>query len=267
MSFNGDLYPTAGADVVMTTKGDMVDYNTARQRLGIGSANQILQVKSGLPSWETLSTAGSVLTTQGDILYEGASGLSRLGFGTSGDVLTTKGTGANPVWETASASGRLEQLASYVETGSEDTATMTFSSIDLDDYSALMVTGSGVSVGAFNLQMTYAPVTSGYRYNYDKSANGTWTNVTATGQSEWILNDFGVGEWFGFQAWIYPFEDNEGGDEAACQWRVSAFETDQFFGSGFTQSGGFDITNVELTTSTSNWYINTRFNVMGLNRA
>ena len=126
MSFNGDLYPTAGADVVMTTKGDMVDYNTARQRLGIGSANQILQVKSGLPSWETLSTAGSVLTTQGDILYEGASGLSRLGFGTSGDVLTTKGTGANPVWETASASGRLEQLASYVATGSEDTATMTF---------------------------------------------------------------------------------------------------------------------------------------------
>ena len=76
-----------------------------------------------------------------------------------------------------------------------------------------------------------------------------------------------MGKWFGFQAWIYPFEDNEGGDEAACQWRVSAFETDQFFGSGFTQSGGFDITNVELTTSTSNWYINPRFNVMGLNRA
>ena len=94
MSFNGDLYPTAGADVVMTTKGDMVDYNTARQRLAIGSTNQILQVKSGLPSWETLSTAGSVLTTQGDILYEDASGLARLGFGTSGDVLTTKGTGA-----------------------------------------------------------------------------------------------------------------------------------------------------------------------------
>ena len=105
MGYNGDLYPTAGADVVMTTKGDMVDYNTARQRLGIGSANQILQVKSGLPSWETLSTAGSVLTTQEDVLYQSASGLARLGFGTSGDVLTTKGTGANPVWETPSGGG------------------------------------------------------------------------------------------------------------------------------------------------------------------
>ena len=44
MGYNGDLYPSAGASVVMTTKGDMVDYNTERQRLGIGTANQILQV-------------------------------------------------------------------------------------------------------------------------------------------------------------------------------------------------------------------------------
>jgi len=61
MSFDGDLYPTAGAGAVMTTKGDMVDYNTSRQRLGIGSANQILQVKSGLPSWET--SAGNIAPT------------------------------------------------------------------------------------------------------------------------------------------------------------------------------------------------------------
>ena len=40
MSFSGDLYPEAGASVVMTTKGDMVDYDTSRQRLGIGSTGQ-----------------------------------------------------------------------------------------------------------------------------------------------------------------------------------------------------------------------------------
>ena len=105
MGFNGDLYPTAGASVVMTTKGDMVDYDTERQRLGIGSTGQVLTVASSLPTWATLTTADSVLTTQGDVLYESASGLARLGFGTSGDVLTTKGTGANPVWETPSAGG------------------------------------------------------------------------------------------------------------------------------------------------------------------
>ena len=59
MSFDGDLYPTAGASTVMTTKGDMVDYDTARQRLGIGSANQVLQVTAGgLPAWQTLASAG-----------------------------------------------------------------------------------------------------------------------------------------------------------------------------------------------------------------
>ena len=52
MSFNGDLYPEAGASVVMTTKGDMVDYDTSRQRLGIGSTNQVLTVTAGLPAWE-----------------------------------------------------------------------------------------------------------------------------------------------------------------------------------------------------------------------
>ena len=102
MSFNGDLYPTAGADVVMTTKGDVVRFDSERERYGIGSTGQVMAVSSGLPAWTTLSTADSVLTTQGDVLYEGAAGLARLGFGTSGDVLTTKGTGANPVWETPS---------------------------------------------------------------------------------------------------------------------------------------------------------------------
>ena len=51
MSFDGDLYPTAGATSVMTTKGDMVDFNTERQRLGIGSTGQVLAVQSNLPTW------------------------------------------------------------------------------------------------------------------------------------------------------------------------------------------------------------------------
>ena len=56
MGFNGDLYPTAGASVVMTTKGDMVDYNTERQRLGIGTAGQVLAVAGGLPVWSDASS-------------------------------------------------------------------------------------------------------------------------------------------------------------------------------------------------------------------
>ena len=40
----------------MTTKGDMVDYNTERQRLGIGTAGQVLAVAGGLPVWSDASS-------------------------------------------------------------------------------------------------------------------------------------------------------------------------------------------------------------------
>ena len=61
MSFDGDLYPEAGATSVMTTKGDVVRYDSQRERYGIGSSNQILQVKSNLPTWSTV--AGNVAPT------------------------------------------------------------------------------------------------------------------------------------------------------------------------------------------------------------
>jgi len=52
LGFNGDLYPSV-ASKVMTTKGDMVDYDTERQRLGIGATGKVLTVSSGgLPAWE-----------------------------------------------------------------------------------------------------------------------------------------------------------------------------------------------------------------------
>jgi len=104
LGFNGDLYPTAGASVVMTSSGDMVKYQSgARARLGIGSANQILQVKSSLPSWETVDLADTVLTTAGDVLFENATPeLARLGAGTQYNNLQM---GASlPAWASSSTS-------------------------------------------------------------------------------------------------------------------------------------------------------------------
>ena len=57
---------------------------------------------------------GTTITTQGDILYRDGSGLARLGFGTSGHVLTTKGTGANPAWE-AAVGGKVGQCTQFVQ--------------------------------------------------------------------------------------------------------------------------------------------------------
>ena len=194
MSFDGDLYPTAGADVVMTTKGDMVDYNTARQRLGIGSTNQVLSVTAGLPAWKTLTTADSVLTTQGDVLYENASGLARLGFGTSGDVLTTKGTGANPVWETPAGGGKLEKFGEYSEATEETSFTFTPSSaIDMSDYSAIVcyysygVAYSGVT--AFNIGLTMDTVGTAYHSMGYTQDTTTLTGFQVIGGTAFTITD------------------------------------------------------------------------------
>jgi len=104
MTYNGDLYPVSGATAVMTTSGDLASYTTSRQRIAIGSANQILQVKSSYPSWETVAFPDTVLTTQGDILIENSSGLARLGQSTSNYTLATKGAGANPAWQASATS-------------------------------------------------------------------------------------------------------------------------------------------------------------------
>jgi len=182
LSFNGDLYPTAGADVVMTTSGDMVKYESgARKRLGIGSANQILQVKSSLPSWETLSTAGSILTTQGDILYEGASGLARLGQSTDGFVLTTKGASANPVWA-AGGGGKWETVENHVATGTESTYTFDIDEAT-DDNSMLVLVYDLGATASFALQMVVNDVTN---YNADGSLinAGSQTIINVAGASE-----------------------------------------------------------------------------------
>ncbi len=57
--------------------------------------------------WNVMSQGGTdvgtTLTTQGDILYKDGSGLQRLAAGTSGQVLQTGGSGANPSWGTLSS--------------------------------------------------------------------------------------------------------------------------------------------------------------------
>ena len=56
LGFNGDLYPSI-ASKVMTTTGDLVRYDSERERYGIGSTNQVLTVVGGLPAW---ASAGHV---------------------------------------------------------------------------------------------------------------------------------------------------------------------------------------------------------------
>jgi len=61
---------------------------------------------------------GTVITTQGDILYRDGSGLARLGYGTSGQFLKTGGSGANPSWGDAGGGVLQIKRGSYSATSS-----------------------------------------------------------------------------------------------------------------------------------------------------
>ena len=56
LGFNGDLYPSV-ASKVMTSTGDIVRYDSQRERYGIGATGTVLTVVAGLPAW---ASAGHV---------------------------------------------------------------------------------------------------------------------------------------------------------------------------------------------------------------
>jgi hypothetical protein len=76
---------------------------------------------------------GTTITTQGDILYRDASGLARLGAGTSGQALITNGAGANPSWGTISQKVlqviQVTKVDTQSFTGSADNSPETFNDI------------------------------------------------------------------------------------------------------------------------------------------
>jgi len=117
-------------------------------------------------SWAYLAkgSGDATLTTQGDVLYYGGSGLARLGAGTSGQFLKTQGAGANPAWgdvvsKVLSVSNYENSTRSSLSTGSPvdlwtGTHTITKANSDL----IVMVTLHFHSSSAGNM---------GFRFIYD----------------------------------------------------------------------------------------------------
>ena len=187
MSFNGNGYEEY-ATTVITSKGDIVRGNSAgkRERYGIGSSNQVLSVSSGEPVWTTLPTASSVLTTQGDILFQDASGLARLGQSTDGHVLTTKGAGADPIWSAIPATPSQVELLDTYSSGIVDTNTHTFNFspyldlLDVPTYSELWLICNfnnwNYTIGQVECRIGTngsVPYTTGYGTSYGYQFDGT----------------------------------------------------------------------------------------------
>ena len=210
-------------------------------------------------------SAGSVTYSNGSHLQELVKPITP-----AGDVLTFAAAATAPSWVVPGTNqDRLEQIAHYeTVNGTTDSVVLSFSSLNLDDYASLYLTFNGVNVGALDLEVKLGNGTN-YRYGYDQAASGVWSNVNATGQTEWKLADLVANCWFTAQCWIYPVQTNEATDIYGAMWQVAGHNTQltNTIGGGLTNGGSYDITDVTVQTSTSYFEPYCHFNLMGLRRS
>jgi len=142
---------------------DVVSYNGSSYICKLASTGNL---PTNTTYWDQMSSAGTngtdgtdlttTLTTQGDIVYRDASGLARLGAGTSGQVLQTNGTGANPSWGTVSSDWV------KISDGSFSASDLIFDNLDFTTYNSYKLF----------LSKVYATQNGSYfvlRYRYDNS--------------------------------------------------------------------------------------------------
>jgi len=115
---------------------DVVSYNGSSYICILASTNNL---PTNTTYWNQMSSAGTngtngtdvgtTITTQGDLLYRDASGLQRLGAGTSGQFLKTNGSGANPAWATVATganAGEVIQVLSATDSTQRSTTSSSF---------------------------------------------------------------------------------------------------------------------------------------------
>jgi hypothetical protein len=200
--------------------------------------------------WELMAQKGtdtSVLTTQGDVLYHDGSSLARLGAGTSGQVLQTGGSGANPSWGTLS--NDYVKLASADTSGVSEVIFDNYFSSDYYQYKFIgsaLVTNNGDRID-FNprtssgnqLANRYETAT----YNYREWNGGSATNISVDSN----VNDTNGGRLgWGNTNTILNFE-------VLC----SEPQNSSVYKIHYYQSASFDANYIYLRQGSTNWRTNT----------
>ena len=253
----GAFSSTSGkADIVLTTNGDILYYNNGRQRLPKEDNDDVLTLKSGLPSWEAAASGGA---------NTALSNLSSVAVNATIDMndQIIKDMKAGVGW------GKLEEIESYEEasaTGSTKTFTLTEDNLDL--YDSLILTYSLFTSAAFNLELTVDGLTSGYGYSISEDAGGTFTNTTAASQSQFVVMDSTLisTDTIGAQGQIIliPQENHAGNDECSLLCSGGVIQNGNAWGNGLVSGVTLSsFGSITIQTSTSSWTIHSRFNLMG----
>ena len=108
-------------DDVVSSGGNSYVCIQAHSNQAVGNATAYWNIMATKGTNGTDGTDADLLsigsTAQGDLYYNSGSAIARLGAGTSGQYLETKGTGQNPVWSTVSAGTySVHAMSQYVNT-------------------------------------------------------------------------------------------------------------------------------------------------------
>lgn len=121
-------------------------WSTSNSLANIANNSVLANISGGsaLPTATTLSALvdASISNTRGTVLYRGASGWSGLVPGTSGQVLVSGGSGADPAWGTAS-SGTMSSLTGDVTSAGSGAAATTVVKIQSSAVSSTVPSAAG----------------------------------------------------------------------------------------------------------------------------
>ena len=197
------LTPSSDSGFDLDTKGQLHGYTSTQYALDVGTNNFVIYADSTTSSGLAYgASAKSVLTGAQDILYSSAANtLARLAAGTSGDVLTTKGTGSAPTWETPSGGAWTELY--------NNTLTSTAAEIDTGTITAtnfLRVYAYIIQADVQAAKMSWnGSVSSDYSYAYSENG-GSYVDAVDSGQVWRNVGDFAE---MSLVATIFNKEDEE----------------------------------------------------------
>ena len=189
---------------------------------------------------------GTTLTTQGDILYRDASGLARLGAGTSGQVLQTGGSGANPSWTTLSND--------YVKLASVDTSGVTeviFDNYFTSDYHQYKFIGSALLANN-NERIDFCPRTSSGNQLANRYETATYNYRQHTGSTTNLSVDSAVNDTNGGRLGWGKTDTN-----LDFEVHLSEPQNTSIYKIHYYQSASFDSSYMYLRQGSVNWRTNT----------
>jgi hypothetical protein len=154
--------------------------NATLSQLPSISNNSVLANNSGGTGVPSAISASNVLdmvgSTQGDILYRGASGWSVLAPSTNGFVLTTGGPSANPVWANPSSGGTVTSIATNNGvTGGTITTTGTIGLAAIATGNVLAYTSGGTGVPVATAPTTILDIIGSATGDILYRSSGGWT--------------------------------------------------------------------------------------------